>query len=614
MKFKLGYKISLLLIVATLAGVTFLSYSYISTTRKTTEALLKDYHIGISDEITGFIESSIAVELGIINHIIVIFNDPHNSETEKVALAHAIIQSSRDVNFLAIYDERGRLIDVFQQPSKAHGSLFPESLNVRLVNSGKDLSAQVLYSSTDSLPYMQLIVPWQTADSSAPNRAIGYLLTALPLGPFSDVAAGISYRRFSGQPDRIFLVNEQGEVIASADRNLVKRRASLLTTDLFTEKDSASLRTLFQRDVGFSREYSNLGNRRMLASFVASSRLHMGIVVEEPVDEAFASLDSMTRHLLLWSSLSIIAAVIVGIYFSRSITRPMRDLVGAATRIESGSYGSIVPISTTDEVAELSTAFNRMSVKLKQSFDELHEANDQIVRMEKLASRGEVAAEVSHELKNVLQNLLLRCYFLKNPGSEETPESIRRAIDEIDAGLNRIKVFSENLLVRGGTGQNIRPVDIGELLRSFTLFIQSLPRFRKSTIDILISGEGFPVLVDADQMGQVLLNLANNAVEASPDCRLKFSAVFTPGIPTVSITVADDGPGIPPDTLEKLFHERITTKKEGHGFGLPICHQIIESMNGSIQVESEPGKGTTFTIMLPSEGTFEDDEETVIEP
>jgi signal transduction histidine kinase len=107
------------------------------------------------------------------------------------------------------------------------------------------------------------------------------------------------------------------------------------------------------------------------------------------------------------------------------------------------------------------------------------------------------------------------------------------------------------------------------------------------------------VAIDPDQIQQVLLNLVMNATQARPDATVILSTEYDPTERVVHLRVNDNGPGIERTVLERLFKEKITTKPDGHGYGLPICRQIMTAHGGSISVNSTPGEGATFTLTFP---------------
>ena len=241
----------------------------------------------------------------------------------------------------------------------------------------------------------------------------------------------------------------------------------------------------------------------------------------------------------------------------------------------------------------------RLYEDLKKTYDELKDANEHIIRSERMALRGEMAAEVSHELKNILNVILLQAQMLQRSlKKSDTPATDKFLKDIIDS-VRKIHNFSENLLVRSNISSEMKPVQLNTFVESFVAFIKVLPKFRKDRIVVKLEEDLPEVNIDVDQIQQVLLNLANNAVEAYGEATITFETKYDFIRNAAHLIVADNGPGLDPRVKEKLFVENITTKPDGHGFGLPVCRKIVRNHNGDIIAQSQPGCGTKFIITLP---------------
>jgi signal transduction histidine kinase len=242
----------------------------------------------------------------------------------------------------------------------------------------------------------------------------------------------------------------------------------------------------------------------------------------------------------------------------------------------------------------------RLFEDLRKTYEELKQANDQIVKSEKMALRGELAAEVSHELKNLVAVILLQLHSLqKSIGKGEAQRPID-LINEIIQSVHKINAFSQNLLVRSSVVPQMKETDLNKLISDFVNFISVLPKYRHAKVE-MNSDETLPkVKLDKEQMQQVLLNLANNAVEAFPTATITFKTEYDVLKNLVRLTVADNGKGLDPRIKDKILVEKVTTKENGHGYGLNICRKIIEKHGGQISVESEPCKGTAFTMRFPA--------------
>ncbi len=192
----------------------------------------------------------------------------------------------------------------------------------------------------------------------------------------------------------------------------------------------------------------------------------------------------------------------------------------------------------------------RLYEGLKKTYEELRQANEQIVRSEKMALRGELAAEVSHELKNLVAVILLQLQSLQKRLSKGATDQAVGLVMEIIQAVYRINSFSENLLARSSLTSNLKKGDLNKLVADFAAFIKVLPKFRKAKI-ILEAEETLPeITMDTEQVRQVLLNLVNNAVEAHPATTITFRTEYDIVKNQIKLDVADDGPGLDPQVKE----------------------------------------------------------------
>ena len=240
--------------------------------------------------------------------------------------------------------------------------------------------------------------------------------------------------------------------------------------------------------------------------------------------------------------------------------------------------------------------------ELHTAYEDLKKANEQIITFERMAMKGEMAAEVSHELKNHVGIILLGLGLLQKKIGTATPEALQFILEKTMHGASRIESFSRNFLVKNRPSAKRTPGSIDTLVSDFIRFIKFIPRFKFNDITHLQGFDIPTIRFDAEQVQQVLLNLVNNAVEAFPESSLVFETSHDPVGNVVTLSISDDGPGIDESIKSRLFHEKITTKANGHGYGLGICKTILENHGGTIEIESTKGNGTTFTLTFPVEG------------
>jgi len=241
----------------------------------------------------------------------------------------------------------------------------------------------------------------------------------------------------------------------------------------------------------------------------------------------------------------------------------------------------------------------RLYQDLKTAYDDIRQANEQIIKFERMAMKGEIAAEVSHELKNLVAVVLLHLQSLHKRIGNISSAEIKTIVDKTMEGTKKIQKFSQNLLTQTRPSANKMQVSPNKLAREFIDFIKVLPKFKRNEIVLTVQEEVPELAMDVDQMQQVLLNLANNAVEEFPEARIEFRTEYDRAKGCVYFYVVDNGPGIDSELREKLLVEKITTKPDGHGYGLPICRQIVEYHGGTMRVESTRGAGASFIMTFP---------------
>lgn len=244
----------------------------------------------------------------------------------------------------------------------------------------------------------------------------------------------------------------------------------------------------------------------------------------------------------------------------------------------------------------------RLYENLKKTYEELKQANEMIIQSERMALKGELAAEISHELKNLVAVVLLNLEIIQKRAGTTTPEEIKGIVQKTIAGARKIEGFSKSLLTRSRAGSNLVPASLNKITGEFAELVKFLPKFRRNKVSATLAKNIPTVELDIDQVQQVLLNLVNNSIEACPEAAVELITKHDQTTDTVHLCVKDNGPGIDESIIHKLFTEKITTKDDGHGYGLPICRQIMENHGGSISVNSKPGEGAEFVLVFPRTG------------
>lgn len=234
-----------------------------------------------------------------------------------------------------------------------------------------------------------------------------------------------------------------------------------------------------------------------------------------------------------------------------------------------------------------------------KAYNDLQNTNDVLLKMDRLAIKGEIAAEVSHELKNLFQVTLLQFDSLERNFLRLSQEASLERIKEAHRSVKRIELFARGLLENSSMKVNKTIGDLNKAISETVGLLQPLRKFKFAKIETSFDKEIPYCCFDPQQMQQLLLNLMNNAVEACSGATLTITTELLSMTREILIKVNDDGPGIPEDVVSRLFNEKITTKADGHGYGLSICKKIAENHFGTIKVSSAVGRGTTFAIRMP---------------
>ena len=243
----------------------------------------------------------------------------------------------------------------------------------------------------------------------------------------------------------------------------------------------------------------------------------------------------------------------------------------------------------------------RLEEMVDERTQELRDAQEQLIRQEKLAFLGQLAGSVAHEMRNPLGVISNAVFYLKMilPDADETTSEY---LDLISSEVRNSDGIVADLLDFGRTRMADREKTAVSVLVAGVL--EKRPPPQDVEVTTQLPPDLPPVFTDPRQMGQVLGNLVTNAYQAMPEGgSLTISAAGRGdprGRPQVSISIADTGCGISQENLKKLFEPLFTTKMRGIGLGLAVSRSLAESNGGSIEVESQEGKGSTFTVILPT--------------
>jgi two-component system NtrC family sensor kinase len=320
------------------------------------------------------------------------------------------------------------------------------------------------------------------------------------------------------------------------------------------------------------------------------------------------SMRASQMRLLLFAVIAITAvSVIIYLLVKSLVLEPVRQIVAATHHVAKGELNYSIDLNKNDEIGELAKSFNNMTRQLSETQRQLYQSD-------KLASIGRLAAGVAHEINNPLTGVLTYSSYLLKRASAQ-PE-MKDDLEVIVRETKRCRDIVKGLLdfARQSPPEK-RQIDINEVVGRTVRIVQNQLAMQHIKLSTDLDPQLPSAHADVNQMQQILINLLMNASDAIGDKGGNITVVtgradqtprsgndLAPTKEYIQIRISDDGCGISADNLNKIFEPFFTTKgQKGTGLGLAVVWGIIEKHNGRITVESEVGKGTAFTILLPVE-------------
>ena len=363
------------------------------------------------------------------------------------------------------------------------------------------------------------------------------------------------------------------------------------------------LRQLRQRELDLRRSV------RVLA-------LVLGTRITQTVLQAGRDEGRAVWSLLLLSALAAVVGLVITILAQRPLGR-IRSLTDMANAVGRGDLTRKVQLPGGDELSTLAEELNRMAnslqerdqhlaqqrQELERAYKELQDGSDQLLRSERLAAIGRLAAQITHEIRNPLNSMGLNLELLEDDiptmPDPERREEAQRLVHAVHEELRRLtEITDEYLRFARLPPPQLESADLNTILADLVEFVEG--ELAAASVDIGVSlDEAAPQIdVDRSQLRQAFLNIFRNSMESMAGGG-SLSVSTRPMRGGVQVQIVDSGPGIDQETLERIFDPFFSTKAEGTGLGLPLTQQIIAGHGGEIRCESEPGEGTRFVIDLP---------------
>jgi signal transduction histidine kinase len=347
-----------------------------------------------------------------------------------------------------------------------------------------------------------------------------------------------------------------------------------------------------------------------------------------PLSGIESSIAQFQKTVMVFAISTALVFIVLGSFLlTRYLVKPLEKLIKATEDISEGYVPKHLEASSSNEIGTLSVSLSRMSDKLREDKEKINiyiqsleksnrklkRAQDEVIRSEKLASVGRLAAGVAHEIGNPIGIILgyieiLRQDYSNTKKDNESLERLEKEVMRIDTIIRELLSFSRPNTI------NLQPLQANEVIKEATSIIGHQKGFRGINLELNLQSTLPPIMGDEGLLQQVLINLFINAMDAMPDGGIlsvsseyrteKNHGPLDYTLPQdgITIQVSDSGSGINKNHINKIFDPFFTTKSpgKGTGLGLSVCHRIIESLGGIITVQSIFGKGTTFTIILPT--------------
>jgi len=390
----------------------------------------------------------------------------------------------------------------------------------------------------------------------------------------------------------VAVLDSQGTVLAHCDIGEHGR----CRTDEFLAKALTQLKT----DIS---EISYEGKSALLitAPLNIDSKSWGALRIVLSLEEMHAAIGKLKREIIIISC-CFLALALTGLKIAaRKLSKPIVQLTQTMDNIRNHGDLQVQPalVRRSDELGRLQNSFIWFLQRLAESDRERSKAIEQLAQNEKLVSIGYLASGVAHEINNPLGGITI-CFKSLAGFTAQTPDSVKLTM-AIEDGLKKIKGIVEQLLDFSRASRTEKmPVDLNGLINRLLVLFQYEAQRRQIMIELELDQEIPCCVADENKVSQVFMNLITNALQAMDSGGVLRISTALEG-EFCRIAFGDTGEGIAPEIIPHIFDPFFSTKKvgEGTGLGLSVSRGIIELHQGTLQVESEPGLGTTFTIRLP---------------
>lgn len=575
---------------------------------------------------------------------------------DKVAAALDAIRGDFGLDVLNLTDGRGRVVVRSQLPDAAVGDDASPDPYVRLSLLGRTAAGSQIMSREDLLQegpdlaeraHFQFVPTPMAAARPGDHEERGMMLKAA--APVVDgqgallgvLYGGLLFNRNYELVDRVKDIVFKGEKYKGHDIGTATlfQDDLRIATNVLDEAGNRAVGTRVSREVKeavLDRGETYVGRAFVVTAWYITAYRPIKDIEGRTIGMLYVGMlerpyiDLRNRVMATFGGIAGLCALfLLGLlsFVANRITRPLGVLVEATGKIASGDLAHRVEIESRDEIGQLAGAFNRMTENLRGAREDLtqwgrtlerrveertrqlRDTQDQLIQSEKLRSLGKMAAGVAHEINNPLTTILINAHLLLERSEDGAPG--REALTLIADETARCAQIVRGLLDFGRQTPSLsESCDINDVIERTVQLLEKQASVRNIRI-VKNLDRSLPLLqVDKNKFQQVFSNLTFNACEAMPGGgMLAVTSRLSRDGTEIEVAFADTGGGIAPDHLPKIFDPFFTTKSLGTGLGLAVSYGIIRQRGGTIDVQSEVGRGATFTVRIPLESGVEKSEQ-----
>ena len=581
-KVRLFHKFALIMILLVVVPLLIQGIRMININRQALEVSVLETHTklaqAIAEDIDGYV-SGLNLDLAFV---LAFEKFPKMSWQEKMKVLLSVVSRHEDFILISVLNGKG------DEMIKVHHPSFTQESS-RLISRSEDPAFRE--AKKTGIPQLGNIYH----EGNLPRINVVYPLEVEYAYVFVTATLSNLWRKIDGvkigKTGFAFLIDSEGRTIFHPQLERAKNFEKV--TELPVVRRALAE---FGKPVGvdFSgKGFRNDNETGMVGAYAWAESLDWAVIMQQSKEEAYSSIVRMKVNAVLWILISILVSVFIAFFLAKSLSRPILELIAGAEKLGEGDFSSEVKVNTRDEIFTLANTFNFMVKKLK-------EFQEQLVLREKLAAVGQMASVVGHEIRNPLGVINNAIYYIRtklemSSGKDLDPK-IQKHIGIIEKEVTASNKIISDLLGFSRTRPPMaQPLDLNKIIED-SLSAVSIPETVKVEIDLSL--ELPPTLINPDEIRQVFINLFNNAWQAMPEGgTLRIRSYIEEEMAQVEVT--DTGCGISPENMKKLFTPFFSTKTKGTGLGLAAVQRILDRHKGKIKVRSRVGQGTTFVVSLP---------------